>query len=74
MGLNINTKSNYTIDDIKQMYENDYLELTKSLTQNIGAKKEGTKEQVPSGQSQLSEIIGVPQQTIAGYMSFFKVG
>lgn len=56
------------------MHEKNYSELLNLITQNVGMKKEGTKEQLPSGQNLLAGIIDIPQSTIAVYMSFFRVG
>lgn len=67
MARNINPEVNYTISEIKQMYEDDY----ESLLNLVTTTKGGVPEE--RGQSELSRRIGIPQQTISSYMSFFKV-
>lgn len=62
--VNINTGENYTIDDIKKMYD-DYESLLSLITASRG--------QEVVGQSALSRIIGVTPATISNYMSFFRV-
>lgn len=68
---NINTEGDYTIEDIKEMYKSDYKLLTNLLaTRTVWKQTERQK----GGQAELSDRIGVPQPTITGYMSFFRVG
>jgi len=68
--VNINDDADYTKEDIKQMYEDDY-----ELLQNLVATKtvwdNGKRQE--SGQAELSRRIGVNQQTISHYLAFFKV-
>jgi len=66
---NINTGKNYTIKEVKEM---DRIELVNLLSRNVGLKKPGTDEQLPSGQAELSRRIGVPQRTIGYYLSLLK--
>lgn len=66
--VNINKGENYTIDDIKKMYEDNYESLASLLMLQRGGRSE------ERGASALSRIIGVHQRTIGIYMTFFKVG
>jgi len=56
--VNINEKANYTVDQAKQMDK----EVLSAILQRS------------AGFSVLSDNIGVPERTIATYLSYFKVG
>jgi hypothetical protein len=49
---------------VKQIKKMDKDELLTLITQNAGAKKVGTKEQLPSGQAELSRRTNIPQSTM----------
>lgn len=68
MIANINEDANYTIDDIKEMYKNDY----DNLLDIIGLEAKGGRGLL-SGQAQLSRTIGISQPTISQYMNFFDM-
>lgn len=54
----------YTVPEVKEM---DLVELSNLIAQ-VGEKKPGTKEQLPGGTAKLSDILGIPQNTIWGYI------
>ena len=65
--VNINEKTNYTIDQVKKM-DKDALSATLWIK---SGKRVGDEK---SGVLTLSEHIGVPERTITTYLSYFKVG
>ena len=65
--VNINEKANYDIDQVKKM-DKDVLSATLRIK---SGKRVGDEK---SGILALSEHIGVPERTIATYLSYFKVG
>jgi len=65
--VNINENANYTIDQVKKM-DKDVLSATLRIK---SGKRVGDEK---SGILALSEHIGVPERTIATYLSYFKVG
>jgi hypothetical protein len=67
--VNINTSGNYTIGQIKEMYEKNYGHLVAVLD----AQKGGINGTKPQGQSALARVIGVSQGSVGDYMDFFKV-
>ncbi len=67
--MNINADAEYTKEDIKQMYENDYDRLVRLL----GEDTVKAAKHIPHGRSELSRRIGVNQKTISNYLAFFKV-
>lgn len=66
--VNINANADYTKEDIKKMYENDYDRLVSLLVEDPIKKA----KHEPHGGKELSRRIGVPQKTISNYLAFFR--
>jgi len=70
--VNINTNENYSISDVKQIYDQDSKQLLGLIAASSERDKQGRQKRM--GQSLLARRIGISQSQVSQYLSWFKVG
>ena len=70
--VNINTKGNYTISDIKRMHNRNNKQILSLIDVTSERDEQGKQKRI--GQSLLAHRIGISQPTVSQYLSWFKVG